>query len=160
MTATLAPQTGPEAAAWLAGRRCAMLFVEARFEPAFLAAAGAGPAAPRLWTRVAGFNINGGRAVDLPVGHRMSPAVTAVAARIACRADSARVLAPTLVELPADDVGERHRPRACAEGGLPLGGGELAREDVYALRVVSDGVPHRKTVFVRKRVHSRICNLP
>jgi len=42
-----------------------MIFVERRFEPAFLQAAAAIGVAPVVRTRVAGFNINGGRRLDI-----------------------------------------------------------------------------------------------
>jgi hypothetical protein len=58
-------ETGEEAARFLSGGSCRMVFVERRFEEAFRAAAGALALQPALETRVAGFNINGGRRLDI-----------------------------------------------------------------------------------------------
>jgi hypothetical protein len=54
-----------DAARFLAPGGCRMIFVERRFEPAFLQAAAAIGVAPVVRTRVAGFNINGGRRLDI-----------------------------------------------------------------------------------------------
>ncbi len=58
-------ETGPEAAAFLAGGPCRLAFVESRFEPAFRSEVERLGIAPALSTRVRGFNINGGRRLDL-----------------------------------------------------------------------------------------------
>ena len=58
-------ETGPEAAAFLAGGPCRLAFVESRFEPAFRSEVERLGIAPALSTRVTGFNINGGRRLDL-----------------------------------------------------------------------------------------------
>ncbi len=63
----LAMVDGAGAAQFLAGGQCRMAFVEAKEEAAFTAAAPAGAAAPRLVTRVGGFNINGGKRLDIGV---------------------------------------------------------------------------------------------
>ena len=55
-----------EAASFLAQPGCRVLFVDSRFEAAFLAALGDRPTAVSV-ARVAGFNINGGRRTDLGV---------------------------------------------------------------------------------------------
>jgi 4-amino-4-deoxy-L-arabinose transferase-like glycosyltransferase len=60
-------ETGDEAAAFLQGGGCRVAFVERRFEADFRAAAARAGLAPSLSTRVAGFNINGGRRVDIAV---------------------------------------------------------------------------------------------
>ncbi|HYF53454.1 MAG TPA: glycosyl transferase, partial [Salinarimonas sp.] len=57
--------TGEEAARFLAAGGCRLLFVESRFEPAFLAAAVGLGLAPVPAQRVRGFNINGGRRLDI-----------------------------------------------------------------------------------------------
>ena len=60
-------ESGPEAAAFLAGGRCRVAFVESRFEADFRNEAARLGLAPALSTRVGGFNINGGRRLDLGV---------------------------------------------------------------------------------------------
>jgi hypothetical protein len=57
--------TGPDAARFLAQGGCRLVFVERRFEDAFQAALGPAGVAPALLTRVRGFNINGGRRLDI-----------------------------------------------------------------------------------------------
>ncbi|KAA2244010.1 ArnT family glycosyltransferase [Salinarimonas soli] len=57
--------TGEDAAAFLGDGPCRLVFVERRFEDAFQAAAAGLPVRPALVTRVAGFNINGGRRLDI-----------------------------------------------------------------------------------------------
>ena len=58
-------ESGAEAAAFLAGGPCRLAFVESRFEADFRSEAQRLGIAPALATRVAGFNINGGRRLDL-----------------------------------------------------------------------------------------------
>jgi 4-amino-4-deoxy-L-arabinose transferase-like glycosyltransferase len=58
-------ETGPEAARFLKGGPCRMVFVEQRFEEAFGAEAARLGLDPVLSTRVAGFNINSGRRLDI-----------------------------------------------------------------------------------------------
>jgi 4-amino-4-deoxy-L-arabinose transferase-like glycosyltransferase len=58
-------ESGPEAAAFLAGGPCRLAFVESRFDAPFREEAGRLGLAPGLATRVTGFNINGGRRLDL-----------------------------------------------------------------------------------------------
>jgi 4-amino-4-deoxy-L-arabinose transferase-like glycosyltransferase len=58
-------ESGEEAARFLNEGPCRMVFVERRFEEAFRTAAGALALQPALATRVAGFNINGGRRLDI-----------------------------------------------------------------------------------------------
>jgi 4-amino-4-deoxy-L-arabinose transferase-like glycosyltransferase len=53
------------AAEFLKGGSCRMAFVERRFEPEFRAAAARLGVVPALTTRVTGFNVNGGRRVDI-----------------------------------------------------------------------------------------------
>lgn len=60
-------ETGEAAAAFLAGGDCRMIFVDGRFRAAFEAGVAALPARPALVTRVRGFNINGGRLLDIGV---------------------------------------------------------------------------------------------
>jgi 4-amino-4-deoxy-L-arabinose transferase-like glycosyltransferase len=60
-------ESGPEAAAFLAGGPCRVAFVESRFEADFRTEAARLGLAPALSTRVGGFNINGGRRLDLGV---------------------------------------------------------------------------------------------
>jgi 4-amino-4-deoxy-L-arabinose transferase-like glycosyltransferase len=60
-------ESGPEAAAFLAGGRCRVAFVESRFEADFRNEAARLGLTPALSTRVGGFNINGGRRLDLGV---------------------------------------------------------------------------------------------
>jgi hypothetical protein len=57
---------GQEAAAFLAQPGCRVLFVDSRFEPAFLQALGDRPTREPV-SRVPGFNINGGRRTDIGV---------------------------------------------------------------------------------------------
>jgi 4-amino-4-deoxy-L-arabinose transferase-like glycosyltransferase len=57
--------TGPEAARFLKDGTCRMVFVEKRFEDAFGAEAARIGIDPVLSTRVAGFNINSGRRLDI-----------------------------------------------------------------------------------------------
>jgi 4-amino-4-deoxy-L-arabinose transferase-like glycosyltransferase len=57
--------TGHDAARFLAQGGCRLVFVERRFEDAFQAALGPAGVAPALLTRVRGFNINGGRRLDI-----------------------------------------------------------------------------------------------
>jgi hypothetical protein len=57
---------GPrDGARFLAGGSCRVALVEARYEGAFEAAAREAGLAPALVSRVAGFNINGGRRIDI-----------------------------------------------------------------------------------------------
>ncbi|HEY8381742.1 MAG TPA: glycosyltransferase family 39 protein [Microvirga sp.] len=65
-------EAGPEAAAFLKGQSCALVFVERRFDEAFRAEAARLGLSPALSTRVSGFNINGGRRLDLGA-YRASP---------------------------------------------------------------------------------------
>jgi 4-amino-4-deoxy-L-arabinose transferase-like glycosyltransferase len=65
-------ESGVEAAAFLQTSTCAVVFVERRFEEAFRAEARQLGIAPALSTRVAGFNINGGRRLDIGV-YAVSP---------------------------------------------------------------------------------------
>lgn len=58
-------ETPEQAAGFLAPGGCRMVFVERRFEPAFLQAAAALGIEPVADRRVAGFNINGGRRLDI-----------------------------------------------------------------------------------------------
>jgi 4-amino-4-deoxy-L-arabinose transferase-like glycosyltransferase len=58
-------ETGPQAAAFLKGGACRLAFVEQRFEEAFQAEAERLGVRPVLSTRVAGFNINSGRRLDI-----------------------------------------------------------------------------------------------
>jgi len=58
-------ESGPDAAAFLAGGACRLAFVESRFEPAFHSESERIGLRPALSTRVAGFNINSGRRLDL-----------------------------------------------------------------------------------------------
>ncbi|KAB1070490.1 ArnT family glycosyltransferase [Methylobacterium planeticum] len=57
--------SGAEAIDFLRAGGCRLVFVEGRFAPEFAAAAGAAGLAPPAAGRVSGFNINGGRRVDL-----------------------------------------------------------------------------------------------
>ncbi len=67
------PATGGEAARLLAeGNGCRIAFVTQREEPDFAAELARRNVSPRLVTRVAGFNINGGRRVDIGV-YAISP---------------------------------------------------------------------------------------
>jgi 4-amino-4-deoxy-L-arabinose transferase-like glycosyltransferase len=59
-------ESGEEAAAFLAQPGCRVLFVDSRFEPAFLTALG-NRATRDPVSRVSGFNINGGRRTDIGV---------------------------------------------------------------------------------------------
>lgn len=59
--------SGEEAAAFLADGDCRMAFVEGRFQDAFIAALRDEEITPALLTRVEGFNINGGRPLDIGV---------------------------------------------------------------------------------------------
>ncbi|WP_336489947.1 ArnT family glycosyltransferase [Methylobacterium nigriterrae] len=59
------PNSGPEAVDFLNAGGCRLVFVEERFAPDFKAAVGAAAPAPSVAGRVLGFNINGGRRVDL-----------------------------------------------------------------------------------------------
>jgi 4-amino-4-deoxy-L-arabinose transferase-like glycosyltransferase len=59
--------SGAEAAEFLAGSGCRVALVEARFGPEFAQAVARFASPPRLVTRVAGFNINGGRRLDIGV---------------------------------------------------------------------------------------------
>jgi hypothetical protein len=58
-------ETGAEAAGFLGGGGCRMAFVEQRFEEAFQSEAARTGLKPALSTRVAGFNINSGRRLDI-----------------------------------------------------------------------------------------------
>jgi 4-amino-4-deoxy-L-arabinose transferase-like glycosyltransferase len=58
---------GAEAARFLTQAGCRIALVEQRFEPDFGKATAAQPVKPRLVTRVAGFNINGGKKLDIGV---------------------------------------------------------------------------------------------
>jgi len=58
--------SGPAAAAFLSQPGCRVLFVDSRFEPAFLQALGDRPTREPV-SRVPGFNINGGRRTDIGV---------------------------------------------------------------------------------------------
>jgi 4-amino-4-deoxy-L-arabinose transferase-like glycosyltransferase len=60
-------ETGEEAAAFLTSGQCRMIFVEKRFEPAFLAATARLGATAVPEARIPGFNINGGRHLDIAV---------------------------------------------------------------------------------------------
>jgi hypothetical protein len=66
-------ENGPEAAAFLAGGRCRVAFVERRFEADFRNEASRLGLTPALSTRVGGFNINGGRRLDLGVYSVVTP---------------------------------------------------------------------------------------
>jgi hypothetical protein len=57
--------SGEEAAGFMTGPGCRVALVDRRFEPAFLAALGQSGVKPAPLGRVAGFNINGGRRVDI-----------------------------------------------------------------------------------------------
>jgi 4-amino-4-deoxy-L-arabinose transferase-like glycosyltransferase len=59
--------TGAEAVAFLEGGGCRVAFVERRFQGDFLQALDGASSVPALTTRVRGFNINGGRPVDIGV---------------------------------------------------------------------------------------------
>jgi 4-amino-4-deoxy-L-arabinose transferase-like glycosyltransferase len=59
------PENGAEAARFLGAGGCRLAFVERRREPDFQAAVERGGLSPILLTRVEGFNINGGRRVDI-----------------------------------------------------------------------------------------------
>jgi 4-amino-4-deoxy-L-arabinose transferase-like glycosyltransferase len=58
-------ESGPEAASFLADGGCRLVFVESRFEAAFRNEVERLGLSPALSTRVTGFNINGGRRLDL-----------------------------------------------------------------------------------------------
>jgi 4-amino-4-deoxy-L-arabinose transferase-like glycosyltransferase len=58
-------ETGLEAATFLKGGTCRLVFVEQRFDEAFQAEAARIGIRPALSTRVAGFNINSGRRLDI-----------------------------------------------------------------------------------------------
>jgi 4-amino-4-deoxy-L-arabinose transferase-like glycosyltransferase len=58
-------ETGEQAAAFLKANTCAIAFVEARHEEAFRTEVRRLGLAPALSTRVTGFNINGGRRLDI-----------------------------------------------------------------------------------------------
>jgi 4-amino-4-deoxy-L-arabinose transferase-like glycosyltransferase len=58
-------ENGREAASFLTSGPCRMAFVERRFEPDFQREAAALGLRPALSTRVTGFNINGGRMLDI-----------------------------------------------------------------------------------------------
>ncbi|WP_298953470.1 glycosyltransferase family 39 protein [uncultured Methylobacterium sp.] len=58
-------ETAPEAASFLAGGGCRLLYVEDRFAGAFATAAASAGLAPARAGRVAGFNINGGKPVGV-----------------------------------------------------------------------------------------------
>ncbi len=66
------PATGGEAARFLSGGGCRVAFVTSREEPDFAAETARLNLTPRLVTRVAGFNINGGRRIDIGV-YAISP---------------------------------------------------------------------------------------
>lgn len=59
------PASPGEAAAFLGAGSCRMLFVDARYEEAFRREAERTGVRPALATRLAGFNINGGRRLDI-----------------------------------------------------------------------------------------------
>ncbi|MCJ2079774.1 ArnT family glycosyltransferase [Methylobacterium sp. J-090] len=59
------PSTAAEAASFLTQGGCRLVFVDSRFAAAFDAAIAAGTILPRVVGQVSGFNINGGRRVDL-----------------------------------------------------------------------------------------------
>jgi 4-amino-4-deoxy-L-arabinose transferase-like glycosyltransferase len=65
-------ESGVEAAAFLQNSPCGIVFVEKRFEDAFHAEAKQLGVTPALSTRVTGFNINGGRRLDIGV-YAVSP---------------------------------------------------------------------------------------
>ncbi|MGI6245244.1 MAG: ArnT family glycosyltransferase [Pseudochelatococcus sp.] len=65
---------GAGAADFLAGGDCRMAFVEKRDEEAFAAQLARTALVPALVTRVQGFNINGGRAIDIGVYRTARPA--------------------------------------------------------------------------------------
>jgi 4-amino-4-deoxy-L-arabinose transferase-like glycosyltransferase len=58
-------ETGGQAAEFLRSGSCRLVFVERRFEPEFRATSASLDLVPQLVTRVAGFNINGGRRLDI-----------------------------------------------------------------------------------------------
>lgn len=58
---------GAAAAAFLAQPGCRVALVEQRFEPQFQAALASAGSTPRLVTRIAGLNLNGGRRLDIGV---------------------------------------------------------------------------------------------
>jgi hypothetical protein len=58
-------ETGQQAAAFLQANTCAVAFVESRHEEAFRAEVQRLGLTPALSTRVTGFNINGGRRLDI-----------------------------------------------------------------------------------------------
>jgi 4-amino-4-deoxy-L-arabinose transferase-like glycosyltransferase len=58
---------GTQAARFLTGQGCRVALVEQRFEQDFIAVISGQPSRPRLVTRVTGFNINGGRKLDIGV---------------------------------------------------------------------------------------------
>jgi hypothetical protein len=58
-------ETGAEAADFLKGGACRLVFIEQRFEQAFEESAVRVGVQPVLSTRVAGFNINSGRRLDI-----------------------------------------------------------------------------------------------
>lgn len=58
---------GAQAAAFLAGPGCRIAFVESRFSADFQAAIGAMATKPRLVTTLRGFNLNGGRRLEIAV---------------------------------------------------------------------------------------------
>jgi hypothetical protein len=59
------PASPGEAAAFLEGGNCRMLFVDSRYEAGFQREIERGGLRPALVTRVSGFNINGGRRLDI-----------------------------------------------------------------------------------------------
>jgi hypothetical protein len=58
---------GTEAARFLTQSGCRVALVEQRLEPDFVAALAVLPVKPRMVTRVSGFNINGGKKLDIGV---------------------------------------------------------------------------------------------
>jgi 4-amino-4-deoxy-L-arabinose transferase-like glycosyltransferase len=65
-------ETGAEAAQFLQSRPCSIVFVERRFEESFRAEAARLHVEPALFTRIAGFNINSGRRLEL-AAYAVSP---------------------------------------------------------------------------------------
>ncbi|MGN0102097.1 MAG: PD-(D/E)XK nuclease family protein [Dietzia sp.] len=88
----------------------------------------------------------GGRAVDLPTGHRMSPAVTAVAARIASRLPGAAR------HRPRETTGEQARPQGRV--GVAVAGSAASEAAVVAdflrRRHVLDGIDYGEMAVVTR----------
>ncbi|MGY6644102.1 MAG: ArnT family glycosyltransferase [Salinarimonas sp.] len=64
--------SGADAVSFLEGGDCRMVFVESRQQQSFIAALRESEVTPALLTRVEGFNINGGRPLDIGV-YRVAP---------------------------------------------------------------------------------------